>query len=334
MKYPKDLKGFKPIVYLRFSADEQSPADKGKPLEKNTVLKNQLERIQKWLKSNGLSQASPNNIHYELASGGDPTRPVLKRAINQAVEMKGKRMFVVSELSRFHRDIRHGMAETIPLYENDIPLVATDDNLITGTMNEPEGDNDILMGLKISLATGERERLRGRVKRAITERQEQGIFASKGLELFPEADGDIWGYMIDNESKIGSKKEGGIGNTEFLRLLDVVYGRPFGKTVGFLNSVKMRLEKMRANMTPDEFNEWNEFRRRILEMERKLGANSWEMKAVRYRVNGYITDPTNENYSMKPSEEIIQNALDNPADNLSFKEAKKYRSQVSKRAKK
>ena len=153
---------------------------------------NQLAKVKRYLKDNGLPMPKPENIHYELASGGDPTRPVLKRAIQQAVDMKGKRMFVVAELSRFARRIRYGMKDTIPLFENDIPLVATDDQMITGTKNNPQAQQDIMMGIAIALATGEREKLRQRVRSSIETKTAQGIFVSKGLEIFPEADGDIY----------------------------------------------------------------------------------------------------------------------------------------------
>jgi DNA invertase Pin-like site-specific DNA recombinase len=331
VKYPKDLKGFKPVVYLRISTDEQSPQDEGKPLEKRENLKRQLKAVSAWLKANGLTDPKADHVHYELASGGDPTRPVLARAIEQAVGLKGKRMFVVAELSRFTRDLRHGLASTIPLYENGIPLVVTDDGLITGTKDDPEGDNDILMGLKISLATGERERLRKRVQKSIERNIEEGIFNSKGLELYPDAQGDMYEYWLENLPRLASKKDGGWGATEWLKLSSVVYGGkpPFGS--GLMNSVFNRLSELKANMTVEEFNEWNSFRKRILNMERAFGVDDWRMKAVRYRVNGYLTKPLE--YA-KPTEEVIQGAIDNPAENLSFKLFKQYRKEVSKRGQK
>jgi len=331
MIYPSDLKGFKPVVYLRISSDEQGPQDKGKPLEKRQNMKNQLAKVKSFLKEHGLSMPKDENIHYELASGGDPTRPILKRAIQQNVDMKGKKMFVVAELSRFHRDIRHGMKDTIPLFENDVPLLATDDSLITGTKNRPEGDNDILMGLKISLATGERERLRKRVRGAIATKTAQGIFVSKGLELFPEADGDIYQFVIDNISKAAGKKDGGIGFEAFFRLLETVYGKkpPFSNQWARKSST--RILELKSEMSPEEFDDWNNFRKRILEMERSFGKDDWRTKAVRYRSNGYLTAPLDDNFSIQPSEEIIQNAIDNIEENLSFKDARKYRAKISKR---
>jgi len=331
MIYPSDLKGYKPVVYVRISSDEQLPQDKGKELDKMTGFKNQLNKAKSWLKANGLSMPKAEHIHYELASGGDPTRPILRRAINQAVGMKGKRMFVVAELSRFHRNLRYGMKETIPLYENDIPLVATDDGLITGSKNRPEGDNDILMGLKISLATGERERLRKRVKGAIEQKRESGIFVSKGLEIYPEADGDVYQYVIDNLDKFAPKDKGGIGWEASYRLLEAVYGSKPPFSSQWARKASKRISELKANMTPEQFEEWNNFRMRILEMERMFGKDDFRMKAVRYRSNGFLTDPLNESYSTKPTEEVIQNAIDNPSENLSFKDARKYRSMISKR---
>ena len=98
-----------------------------------------------------------------------------------------------------------------------------------------------------------------------------------------------------------------------------------------MNSVFNRLTELKANMTVEEFNEWNSFRKRILNMERAFGVDDWRMKAVRYRVNGYLTKPLE--YA-KPTEEVIQGAIDNPSENLSFKQFKQYRKEVSKRGKK
>jgi len=331
MIYPSDLKGMKPVVYLRISSDEQGPQDKGKPLEKRQGMINQLEKIKRYLKENNLPMPKPENIHYELASGGDPTRPILKRAIQQVVDMKGKKMFVVAELSRFARTLRYGMKDTIPLFENDIPLVATDDSLITGTKNNPQGDQDILMGLKISLATGERERLRRRVKTSIDTKRQQGIFVSKGLEIYPEADGDIYQYVIDNVQKFAPKDKGGIGWAASYSLLESVYGSkpPFSNQ--WSRKAAKRILELRGGMIPEQFEEWNMFRKRILEMERMFGKDDFRMKAVRYRSNGFLTDPLNPDYSEMPTEEMIQNAIDNPLENLSFKDARKYRKEVSKK---
>jgi DNA invertase Pin-like site-specific DNA recombinase len=331
MIYPKELKGFTPHAYIRISTDEQSPADKEKPLDKRENMKKQLKVIKKWLSQNNLPPLKPENIHYELASGGDPTRPVLQRAITQAVNGKGKRMFMVAELSRFSRDLRHGMQATIPLYENGVPLVVTDDGLITGTKQRPEGDNDILMGLKISLATGERERLRKRVQKSIEASKEAGVFTSKGLELYPDSKNDLYQWFIDNLAKIAPKKKGGIGNTEVMKQLSVVYGNTVPFSIGTVQRAYERLMEMKGEMTPEEFDNWNTFRKRILAMEQMFGQNDWRMKAVRYRTNGYITKPLDPAYSVQPSEEVIQEAIDNPSENISFKQFKQYRKEVSKR---
>ena len=223
------------------------------------------------------------------------------------------------------------MKDTIPLFENDIPLVATDDSLITGTKNNPQGDQDILKGLKISLATGERERLRKRVKGAIATKREQGIFVSKGLELFPEADGDIYQYVIDNTEKFAPKDMGGLGWTAAYRLLETVYGSKPPFSSQWSRKGSKRILELKGEMSPEQFEEWNMFRKRILEMERMFGKDDFSMKAVRYRSNGFLTDPLNPDYSEMPTEEIIQNAIDNPLENLSFKDARKYRKEISKK---
>ena len=51
---PKDLKGHIPVIYIRYSSREQAKGDAKKPIEKRSVVVNQLAAIKRWIKESGL----------------------------------------------------------------------------------------------------------------------------------------------------------------------------------------------------------------------------------------------------------------------------------------
>ena len=129
----KDLKGAKKVVYLRISNREQAAGDAGKPKEKQQTFKEQLARVNQYLTDNNLGKADEKFVFREIGTGADPTRPIWKESIQTASALKGKVVYIVTELSRFARNLRYGASATIPLYENDVPMLSTDERLIIGT---------------------------------------------------------------------------------------------------------------------------------------------------------------------------------------------------------
>jgi DNA invertase Pin-like site-specific DNA recombinase len=327
----KDLKGAKTILYCRLSYDEVPKADKKKDPAKIPKLKLQIQRFKDFCKANGLNMPKPEHIFLEVASGGDSTRPVWLQAINTASQMKGKRFIGFTDLSRWSRDMRNGVAQTIPLYNNDVPMLSADDNLIIGTKKRPAPDGDTLLGIKITLAGGERENLRRRTQSAMTAMKKGGLYTSKGLELFPMADIDPYDFIEANLHRAASIKKGGIGISALGRLVMDNSGPNGPQSEQWARKAVIRISEQKQKMSPAEYEEWKAYRKRIRKLEKTLGANDWKVKALRYRTNGYLTAPLEEVYSTPPIEEAIQEYMANPRENLSAKEAKKYRSEVSKR---
>ena len=330
----KDLKGLVPIAYIRLSFDEigDAKASSREDILKIAKIKLQIKRLKDFCKSIGLT-LKDENIFVEVASGGDNNRPVQKQFVKKVISNK-KNFGVVTDLSRWWRDMRYGIAGTIPFYEANNLFVSADDNLIIGTKKRPQPDADTLLGIKITLAGGERENLRRRTQSSMTALKEAGTFTSAGLELYPSADIDPYDYIIENMGDAAPKKFGGVGWQTFAERIGVLGGESAPSTESWAKTAVKRIQTLMSEMTDDQFTNWNAFRKYIREMERMNGADSWPMKAVRYRVNGYITQPLTESFSREPTVEEVQEYFSNPIDNLSFKLTKLYKSQVSKRRKK
>jgi len=327
----KGLKDHTPIQYIRLSFNEIPDKDSKKDVSKIDKIKNQKKRLDNFLRDNKLKPVKPENVFMEVASGGDPTRPVWRQAINKVAAMKGKRFLVVTDLSRWSRDMRTGVAETIPLYVSDVPLVSADDMLVIGTKQRPNADGDTLLGIKITLAGGERENLRRRTGSGMQAKKESGVYGSGGLDLFPDAFIDVYDFIEENLYRAMPIKEGGIGFAALGRLVMDEAG-PMGPTSqSWARKAINRISELKMKMSPEQYDTWVAYRKRVRELERVKGFGDWGVKALRYRTNGFISAPLDPLFSNPPVEEDIQEWMMNPKDNLSFKDSKIYKSVVSKR---
>ena len=342
----KNILKAEPVVYLRISNQEQAMGDADKPLDKQGTFKTQLKRVENGLKEMGFtSKVKPLNVFREVASGGDSSRPTWKNAVQHAVQLsrqiKKPVIFVVTELSRFSRDFRYGVAEMIPLYENDIPIVATDDRLIVGTNTLPTPDADILLGIKMTLAGGERETTKKKEKSSRKARKEAGIYYSVGMSLWPFANEDPYYWLEKNISKAAAIKNGGLGGTKFKAYQEGALGKPPHAPSGTWHvRAWPNWMKIRANLDEKQFKEWDAFRRRFRDFEKKMaydgaqavGKVSWPVKAARYQFNGYLPKPYDPAFSEKPSNARFNDVIENPAEFLSAGDKKLYRKVVGKRA--
>ena len=331
----KELKKAEPIAYIRLSLDELGIAKKWTKEKRSEVykipkIKLQIQRVKDYLKLNGLKPLKDENIYAEVASGGDYTRPVWLRLIENVIPSLKKPSFVIfTDMARWSRDMRYGMSYSIPLYINDIPMVAADDNLVIGTSKRPDADGDLLFGIRTVLSNQARETIRKNTRSAMTSMALAGTYTSGGLDLFPLSKQDPYDWVLDNMADGATKKEGGLGWTVFgNRLKDNVDGV---QTTNLAKNIHNRLSELKSEMTPVEFSRWNAFRKRIRTMEIKLGENDWGVRAVRYRSNGFISAPLDERYAREPTDIDIQEWFDNPQENLSFKDLRVWTSEVKKK---
>jgi len=336
---PKDLKGTKKVVYLRISGREQALGDEHKPKHKQQTFKEQLARVNQYLTDHNLGKADEKFVFREIGTGADPTRPIWKESVKTAANLKGKVVYVVTELSRFARNLRYGASETIPLYENDVPMLATDERLIIGTEKRPEPDSDIMMGIKMSLSTGELETTKKKELSGRRARTESGVYHSAGLSLWPFADADMFAWLRDNIHLFKKKDEGGMGKAAFKRRLEAIGGEG-GPTGAWAIAASKTAAEIAEKLSPEEYQQWEAFRQRILELEqaegydgaRGKGKLSWPVKAIRYRFNGYLTKPFDPNFS-EPTEAEWEEVYSNPRDNISAKDRKVWNIVIGKRKK-
>jgi len=341
------IKKAEPVVYLRISNQEQAMGDADKPLDKQTTFKTQLKRVENGLKEMGFTgKVKPLNVFREVASGGDSSRPTWKNAITHSVQLgrqiKKPVIFVVTELSRFSRDFRYGVAEMIPLYENDIPVVATDERMIVGTSTFPTPDADILLGIKMTLAGGERETTKKKEKSSRKARTEAGIYYSVGMSLWPFANEDPYDWLAKNVSKAAAINKGGLGSTKWAAYQEGALGKPpYAPSGTWHRRAWPNWLKIKANLDEKEFKEWDAFRKRFRDFEKKNGydgaqaegAVSWPVKAARYQFNGYLTKPYMPEFSQKPSNAMFNDVTSDPQEYLSAGDRKLYRKVVGKRGK-
>lgn len=331
----KDLKKDEPYAYIRLSFDELGEAKKWSKERRANIwkipkMKTQLNRVKDFLKANGLKPLKPANTFGEVASGGEPTREVWQRLIQNVVPTLKKPSFVIfTDMSRWSRNMRYGMAESIPLYINDIPMVSADDNLVIGTKLRPDADGDLLFGVKTVVSNAELENIRRRTRSGMKSISNTGVYTSGGLDLFPLSKQDPYDWVLENMADGATKEKGGLGWTVYgNRLKDNVEGV---KTTNLARNIHTRLAQLKSEMTDLEFSRWNAFRKRIRTMEKKLGENDWGVRAVRYRSNGFISAPLDERYAREPTDSDIQLWFDNPEDNLSYKDTKQWTSEVKKK---
>lgn len=353
----KDLKGRKPIVYLRISTDEQAPGDKGKPPSKKAPLVKQRQRVEAWLKAQGLKAPKDADVFYEVGSAGDPTRPVWAEARAAAQKAGAKGFMVMTESSRWGREITSA-GEMRPLRAANVPVVFAEDlagGLILGTDTHPNGTGDVLFGIKLSLASGERENTRQKEKRTRTALKEQGIYTARPPSVWPFARVDMWDWLTDNVDLLLPKKQGGLGQEAFGRLMSSTAGpesqmyapNAAGGTKAW-KTMRDRLDTVAALRSEDPLraDAWVAWRRRLRLLEKDRGTDlatgvgKWdpEVAAVRYRFDGFLARPEEKDADgdyvyEQPTDERVAEIMADPANNLSFKALKKYKSVVSKRRK-
>jgi len=331
----KELKKAEPIAYIRLSLDELGIAKKWSKEKRSEVykipkIKLQIQRVKDYLKLNGLKPLKDENIYAEVASGGDYTRPVWLRLIENVIPSLKKPSFVIfTDMARWSRDMRYGMSHSIPLYISDTPMVAADDNLVIGTSKRPDADGDLLFGIRTVLSNQARETIRKNTKSAMTSMALAGTYTSGGLDLYPLSKTDPYDWILDNMADGATKGDGGLGWTVYgQKLIDNTRGV---QSPASARGIHNRLSELKSEMTLEEFDRWNAFRKRIRNMEKKLGDDDWGVKAVRYRSNGFISAPLDERYAREPTDAEIQEWFENPQENLSFKDLRVYTSEVKKK---
>lgn len=328
-----DVKKKVPILYARLSQAEAKS-------EGGRKLNDQIKSMKKWLKENGFRKEPM--IFKEVASGTDPTRPQWKAAIN-AAKAKKNAVFVVRDFTRWSRDMRTGMSASIPLYENDIPIIATVEGIsnMAGTRAHPNPNGDLLWGLKTSIGTSDVERTKSIERETRSRLQEEGISTVPGFSLYPFAAKNPWAVLIENYPRLNSDlKPARFG--ELIALETKVGKKLFSPgDKWYRTAVENWLEIKKQLPDEKEYAEWWDFFNRVRDYERSEGYDgagrgyvtkrgrktmildkgglSWKVKALRRMTNAYMRFPSQY---PKPTEEQWVEWIANYPNYLSVKDFK------------
>jgi DNA invertase Pin-like site-specific DNA recombinase len=319
-----DLKKRTPIIYARLSQAEAKSEGAKK-------LRLQVKKVEKWLREQGIKRKPL--IFKEVASGTDPTRPEWKAAIASALGKK-KSVVVVLDYSRWSRDMREGMAASIPLYHADIPIVSTLDGaaMMTGTNANPRPDGDMMWGIKTTLVgrevatTKEKERVTGKTLR------EAGIATVRGLALYPFAAANPWAILSDQYPRLKAKD---INPSEYGNLiadLTAIKGRKVSPGWQWQRNTLPRWLGIKESLSPEAYAEWWGFLNRVRNYEKSEGHDgagsrvekgpiSWPVKALRRMSNAYLNEP--DKYP-KPTDDEWVEWTSNFEPYLSVKDSKTY----------
>jgi len=290
------------------------------------ALERQVKTIKDWLKEQGIKKRP--KVFKERASGTDRERKQLLAMFkDMGVSLKGEpkkpknAVVIVRDIQRFARDGFHLGHFGTPLREASIPIIAIQENITTGTSDNPDPTSD-MMNL-IFTAIGSQEVLT-RKKQAIAGAGQSKTWAGGYAFLFPfEPENPyrtIYKVMqqgwVDKGQK-PDKEAGEFGITEAVR-------RVGNKSPSFLYKTKDRLRKILERSGEKGLKEWFDFVDKIRAMEREHGygykaghlpkstRTSARMEAVRKMSEGYIQEPYNtKRWGKKPTDEELQYWFDN-----------------------
>jgi len=289
-----DLKKRTPVIYARLSQAEAKSEGAKK-------LRLQIKKIQDFLKANGIKKTPL--IFKEVASGTDPTRPEWRAAIAASMAKKN-RVLAVFDFSRFSRDMRSGMAASIPMYAADVPILSTLDGigLLTGTKEHPHPDGDLMWGIKTTLVTREVETTKEKERTTGKTLREAGVATVKGLALYPLAAANPWEILIEQYPRFKAKD---INATDYGRLiadLTAVKGRKVSPGWQWQRGNVKTWLAIKKSVSPTAYAEWWRFLNRVRDYERSQGYDgagsgvekgkiSWRVKALRRMSNAYLNEP-------------------------------------------
>jgi len=342
---PPWMKKATPFVYLRLSSEYQAKGDQGKPLDKQSWAIDQLESIKSFLKANGMKQPKEAHIYRDLASGGSMDREGLQELMEAVLSHRGRSYVAVVEPSRFGRNSTLAFESLAPLYRKDIPLLSTDDALVSGTIKEPRTNAHLLFTIRMGVSEVERGTLSTRVNRRKEQRKQQGILSAAIGSLFPFARKDPLDVLLENEQLIQVLPRDGGGQNNLGRLVQSASAPNGAPNIAWTANERKRLEPIRAKLTPEEFNAWKDYRKKIraiyasrdFDPARNPNPASinrkdidFGAKALNRMVGGFIAQPYDPAYFPLDDEEI-SDILANPKDFLSDGDKKLYRRVISKR---
>jgi len=271
----------KPVAYLRVSTVKQEG-----------TLDTQQGDVAKKAKSLRLK-----GIKYfaEQGSGkNNPDRPELTKMIEFAVEQKrkGKQPIVLlRDIQRFARDpwdvghiYKYKPTVEDSLWTNDIPLLALNERLVTGTKNFSQESGDLLAPLFISIGGQEVTKGAKQSKAGVRAAAEEGVLSGTPINLYFKEPLNPLRELVRLLTVDGLTQQ---------RIADIV-----GRSKSWVRDTKFKFSEIREKHSEGEkgFQDWLDVGDMVREMEKKHGARSGRlarrrMIAVGRKTSGYFARP-------------------------------------------
>jgi len=337
------------VQYNRISSGKQAEADKGKPPHKKETLLAQGRRAQAGLKHLDMQKAKAVNTFYEVASGGDEKslhRPVWLEARHRALELaaQGKRVvMVVTEPARWSRNQDFAVLGWYELKRAGIPVLEITEGLQTGTYANPRPTENAMMMMKMSMVELERATGQAKATQRAADLRSQGIKPASMGTLWPFAKVDPFTVLLSVYERISLPKAQGGGRDATGRYVIAQSGKDGPASPSWVSKPVKVIIEAKAKLTPEEFDEWVEWRTNIRDLYKEKGHDpaakvkrpgkvDWGVRAVNRYVQGYLAEPWSDDYRA-PSLPEIEEYLSDPLDYLSDSDRLRYRQKVGKRRK-
>lgn len=323
-----DFKKATMFAYTRISTDKQTTEDKKvKEAKKKTTLKRQFKAINDALKAQGLPQVKPQNWFAEIASGTKVDRTQWKKLREAALNHQGKAVVVVQDPSRWARNVDAAVNAWTPLKARDIPIYAVVTGIQTGTSKDIRPSENFFFLLNSGFAAQTSEVQKGKALEAGKRQRGEGAADFKGRSLYPFARVDPYEAILDNMDMLSVKGS----KARFSRVIDQLTGED-GVNASAVERIVNDLNKLRTELSPEEFEDYLQFRSSIRDKMKEIGYDAWAVTGKKkgkldyrsnalYRMTGlYLKDPIN---FAQPTTEFIEEVLTDFPKFLSDKDKKR-----------
>ena len=186
----------KVVAYYRVSSRNQAVKDSIK--SQKTVVRNELKKLK--IADSRIFEYEDNGKSGTLGQEG---REGFREAVNKAYELaqKGPVAFVARDVTRYYRDARKGMGDSKMFYDENIPMVFLNDQLVTGTRKKERPNPDAMFGIKLVFGGQQVATTKDATKQALEDLKEKGIFTGRAPLLYPLIDTNVFRYLYEQRNR-------------------------------------------------------------------------------------------------------------------------------------
>jgi DNA invertase Pin-like site-specific DNA recombinase len=327
----KWMKKAKPFGYFRISTEEQSVQDeKTKEAVKKTTIKRQIKEVQDELKRQGLPAIKKENIFAEVASGTKTDRSQWLALRSEAMAHDGPAFIVVKSPSRWARNVEDAVEAWAPLKRRGVPVFAISDNIQTGTAKDRRPQESLWFLMNQGFAAQFSLEQAEKADKGVARQESEGALGGTGSSIYPFARQDPMKVLLENEFLLSEPK----GATKLNSTIETLT-MPNGMKSQSVSSLRTKLKTLREKLTPEQFEEWLEFREYLRLKLLDLDSDPWVGKldiSSGSKVNFYPARALMRMSGLylgrpwefpKPEVRFLDNVLKNFTDFLSDKDKKR-----------